>query len=93
VQGYLEDAAGQISGVVMPPNGSLYAQATNATDTVGTVVDTLTGQFLFGAVMPGVYDVTFTANAGFSDTTVVGVPVVAGEVTVMDTVFMAMQVR
>jgi hypothetical protein len=89
VQGFLENAVGQIEGVVMPPYGALYVQAYNLTDTVGTIIDTVSGQFLITTVMPGTFNVVFLANAGFQDTTVTGVPVVAGQITLMDTVFIS----
>lgn len=93
VHGYLQAAVGQIAGTVMPPAGSIYVQAFNLADTIGTVVDTLSGEFLLSAVPPGSYAVTFFANTGYNDTTIVEVPVIAGQVTVMDTVFISGQQR
>jgi len=87
VQGFLETAVGQIAGTVSPANAALFVQAFNATDTVGTAIDTLSGHFLISAVNPGIYDVVFQADSGFQDTTVMAVPVVAGQITQMDTVF------
>jgi hypothetical protein len=89
VQGFLENAVGQIEGTVMPPYGALYVQAYNLTDTAGTIIDTVSGQFLISAVLPGTYSVAFLATPGFQDTTVTSVPVIAGQITQMDTVFIS----
>jgi len=89
VRGYLENALGSIQGVVFPPNGAFYVEALNVNDTAGTVIDTLTGQFLISTVVTGTYDVIFHATPNFSDTTIMGIPVQAGQTTVMDTVFIA----
>lgn len=86
VRGYLETAIGGISGVVEPPDGAYYVEATNVTDTAGTLIDQLTGEFLIGTVIPGTYDVTFYANPAFSDSTISGIVVSAGEITLMDTI-------
>ena len=51
------------------------------------MIDTITGEFLIGAALPGSYDVTFFANPGYSDTTIFDVNVLAGQVTQMDTLF------
>jgi len=86
VHGFLETAVGQIAGEITPAGAALYVQAYNDADTVGTYIDSLSGEFLFGAVLPGLYHVTFTATGNYSDTTVIGVPVVAGEITQMGTI-------
>jgi len=87
VRGYLEAAIGGIAGTVIPPS-AYYVEALNATDTSGTLVDPLTGEFLIGTVFPGIYDVTIYSSPAFSDTTITGVIVSAGQVTVIDTVFL-----
>ncbi len=89
VRGYLEAAVGGIAGVVVPPAGAYYVEAANMADTAGTMIDPVTGEFLIGTAMPGSYDVTFFANFGYADTTVLGVNVLAGQITQMDTLFMA----
>lgn len=88
VRGYLETAIGGIAGIVVPPAGAYYAEAVNMSDTAGTMIDTISGEFLIGAVVPGSYDVTFfAADTAFSDTTIFGVEVFVGQVTQMDTLF------
>lgn len=88
VTGYLENAnlTGGISGVILPGNAAWWVEAFNATDTAGTAIDSLTGSFLISPVIPGTYAVRFLANTTYSDTTITGVVVNAGVVTVMDTV-------
>lgn len=86
VTGYLETALGGIVGDISPVNAAWWVEASNATDTAGTAIDTATGQFLISTVPPGTYNVTFTANPGFGDTTLTGVVVVAGQVTQVGTV-------
>lgn len=89
VRGYLETAIGGIAGVVVPPTGTYYAEAVNATDTAGTPINQETGEFLISTVFPGTYDVTcYAADTAYSDTTITGIIVVAGEITLVDTVFL-----
>ncbi|MCK9400237.1 MAG: DUF4382 domain-containing protein [Bacteroidales bacterium] len=83
VRGYLETAVGAIAGTISPPAGAYYIEALNYTDTTGTLIDPVTGEFLIGTAMPGTYNVTFYANPGFSDRTIGGVVVLAGNITQM----------
>jgi len=83
VRGYLEMAIGGITGTIIPPAGAYYVEALNNTDTTGTLIDQVTGEFLIGTAMPGTYDVTFYANTGFSNRTIGGVVVLAGNITQM----------
>ncbi|MDT8393070.1 MAG: DUF4382 domain-containing protein [Bacteroidales bacterium] len=87
VRGYLETAIGGIAGIVAPPAGAYYVEAVNMSDTAGTMIDTITGEFLISTALPGSYDVHFFANTGYSDTTIFDVTVFAGQVTQMDTLF------
>jgi hypothetical protein len=86
VRGYLETAVGAIAGTISPPAGSYYVEALNSTDTTGTLIDPVTGEFLIGTALPGTYNVTFYANPGFSDKTIGDVVVVAGNITQLGTV-------
>ena len=90
VRGYLEEAIGGISGTVfpLPLAGAFYVEAANLTDTAGTLTDPLTGEFLIGTVFPGTYNVTIYASPVFSDTTIIGITVLAGQITEMDTVLL-----
>jgi hypothetical protein len=78
IRGYLETAIGAIAGMIAPPSGAYYVKATNTTDTCGTFINPVTGEFLIGTAMPGAYNVTFYANPGFSDRTIGDVVVLAG---------------
>lgn len=83
IRGYLETAVGGIAGTIVPHAGAYYVEAVNSTDTSGTLIDPVTGNFLISTAMPGIYNVTFYANAGFSNKTIGGVAVSAGNVTQM----------
>ena len=86
VRGYLETAVGGIAGTITPPAGAYYVEALNSTDTTGTLINQDNGEFLISTAMPGTYNVTFHANTGFSDKTIGGVVVVAGNITQMGTI-------
>ncbi|MFO7614429.1 MAG: DUF4382 domain-containing protein [Bacteroidales bacterium] len=83
IRGYLETAIGSIAGTIVPPSGAYYVEALNLTDTCGTFINNVTGDFLITTAMPGTYNVTFYANPGFSNKTVGGVVVSAGNITQM----------
>jgi hypothetical protein len=85
-RGYLETAIGGITGTIAPPNGAYLAEAFNTTDTASTPIDQVAGGFIIVAAPPGIYDVKFYANPGFTDTIISGVIVVAGQVTQMGTI-------
>jgi hypothetical protein len=86
IRGYLETAVGGIAGIISPPAGAYYVEAVNTTDTSGTLINLVTGEFLINTCMPGTYEVTFYANPGLSDKTVGGIVVVAGNITQMGVV-------
>lgn len=83
IRGYLETAIGAIAGTIVPPAGAYYVQAANTTDTTGTLIDHVSGNFLISTAMPGTYTVTFYANPGFSNKTIGDVIVTAGNITQM----------
>jgi len=83
IRGYLETAVGGITGAIVPPVGAYYVEAVNSTDTSGTLINNVTGEFLISTAMPGTYNVTFYANPGFTDKTIGGVTVTAGNITQM----------
>lgn len=86
VRGYLETAVGGIAGTIIPPAGAYYVEALNTTDTTGTLINLVTGEFLISTAFPGTYNVTFYANPGYSNKTVGGVVVSAGNITQMGVV-------
>lgn len=86
VRGYLETSVGSIAGTISPVAGAYYCEATTSTDTAGTYINPATGQFLISVVWPGTYSVTFFPNVGYSQKTISGVAVVAGQTTQMGTI-------
>lgn len=81
VTGYLQTSVGSIAGAISPVNGAYYCEATNAMDTAGTYINSITGQFLIAVVPPGNYNLKFFPNAGYLEKIVPGVVVVAGQTT------------
>jgi hypothetical protein len=86
VSGYMETSVGSISGTISPVAGAFYVEATNATDTSGTYINSANGQFIIPVVLPGNYSVTFFPNPGYLEKTVPGVVVMAGQTTQMGTI-------
>jgi len=86
VTGYLQTSVGSIAGTISPVTGAYYCEATNATDTAGTYINSTTGQFLIPVVLPGNYNVKFFPNAGHLEKIVPGVIVAAGNTTQIGTI-------
>ncbi|MDA3943260.1 MAG: DUF4382 domain-containing protein [Bacteroidetes bacterium] len=86
VTGYLETSIGSIAGTILPIDGAYYVEATTATDTSGTYINPMNGQFLISAVMPGNYNVKFFPNAGHSEKIVPGVGVAIDQTTQLGTI-------
>jgi hypothetical protein len=86
ITGYFENTVGSIAGTIIPVTGAYYLEATNATDTSGTYINSFSGQFLLSTVIEGSYNVKFFPNSGYSEKIVPIVVVVAGQTTQMGTV-------
>lgn len=86
VTGCMETSIGSIAGMIAPIEGAYYVEATTATDTSGTYINPINGQFLLPAVVPGNYNVTFYPNPGHVEKTVAGVVVVVGQTTDLGTI-------
>jgi hypothetical protein len=86
VTGYLENSLGGIAGTVNPAAAVSYVEAVNAGGSAGTIPDPATGEFLISTLLPGTYDVTFTAVPPLVNQTITGVVVTAGQVTQMGTI-------
>lgn len=86
VSGYLQTSVGSVAGRISPVNGAWYSEACNETDTAGTYINPVTGQFLIEVVLPGYYAVTFSPNSGYYEKTIPGVAVLAGQTTQVGTI-------
>lgn len=73
--------SGAITGTVTPFDFSVYVEATNATDTIGSFINDQ-GKFLLGGVPPGTYEVTVTpdSDSDYDTETYEGVVVEIGAV-------------
>ncbi len=87
---FTEATSGAISGVVSPVESSPYIMSISQDlDTVSTYADTSSGKFLIGGLSNGSYTVVVEPDSGFSPVTIEDVPVYVGEVTELDTTFIA----
>jgi hypothetical protein len=78
--------SGSLHGVVLPVEARATVTAASVTDTLTALADTLTGAFCIPVIREGTYNLSFAPTAGaFRDTTLVGVPVVRLQDTVVDT--------
>jgi len=77
---YTEALSGAISGNIFPLEAAYYVQAASATDTAGTYIGA-DGSFLIAGLPSGVYNVSFSATAGFTNITIPGITVSIGLVT------------
>lgn len=83
VTGYLQTSVGSITGTISPVAGAYYVEASNATDTSGTYINQFNGQFLISVVLPGIYNVKFFPNTGYSIKIVQNLGVIVGQTTQM----------
>jgi len=86
VAGYMETSIGNITGMISPAAAAFYIEANNATDTSGTYINQINGQFIISAVKPGTYNLNFFANAGYIDKTVPGIVVAIGQTSQVGTI-------
>jgi hypothetical protein len=81
----ISSANNGIRGVVTPAAATPAIYAVRGTDSVSTYPDT-TGAFLIRGLIPGDYNVYFKPASGYNDTTITGISVKNGSVTVLDTI-------
>jgi hypothetical protein len=83
--------SGSISGIISPAAiRSMVTTTVGVVDTVSTMSDTTNGSFMLVALPAGTYDVTITPiGAGYSDTIITSVQVVAQEVNDIGTVILS----
>jgi hypothetical protein len=82
---FTKAVSGTLKGVSWPPEAMAQISVMNADDTVGTTADMASGEFMVRGLTEGIYDVDFESNNGFIDTTLTDVSIVAGQVTLLDT--------
>jgi hypothetical protein len=79
--------SGGLRGIVQPDSAGSEVWAAGSTDTAHAWVDTLSGEFRFGMLQRGLYDVTVvSADTAYGDTTLTGVEIFAGVTTDLDTI-------
>jgi hypothetical protein len=82
---YTKAVTGILQGVSWPPEAKAYISVINASDTIGTAADTVTGEFLVRGLEEGTYNVDFESSDGFRDTTLTDISILFGQVTQLDT--------
>lgn len=85
---FAEEASGAIQGTVYPADSKplIYA-ISSSDDTTSTTSDTLTGAYFFNGAMQDVYKLAFLFDSiVYADTTLEGIQVTTGIITVVDTV-------
>jgi hypothetical protein len=74
--------SGGLRGVALPVDARAWVEAVSGTDTLSAWADTLDGSFSLPVIREGLWQVTIEPTAGaYQDSVLVGVPVVAGQVT------------
>lgn len=87
IRAFTQATTGGLDGFTVPANAANYVYVITSTmDTFGSIPDT-NGYYMVQGLPTGTYDVNFTANTNFNDTTVVGIGVNAGMTTRVDTVY------
>lgn len=84
---FTEAVTGSIQGVAQPAESKSLVSAIMEDDTVSTYADTLSGAFLIRGLSEGNYELLYSPVEGFKNITIPDVEVMAGQTTVVDTVF------
>ncbi len=74
---------GAISGTIVPDSTEAFVYAISGVDTLRTTMPALDGTFGFSLLPVGTYDVGIHPLAGFRDTTIAGVAVMAQQTTAL----------
>ncbi|WP_026903348.1 DUF4382 domain-containing protein [Pedobacter glucosidilyticus] len=80
VRGITAATTGLISGTVLPLESAPEVLVISGTDTVGTIPNVETGAFTVGGLRAGIYSVKFVPVAGFKDSTITNVSLMAGQI-------------
>jgi hypothetical protein len=85
---FTEAITGSIEGVVQPADAKPTVMVIgHSDDTTAVFTDTITGQFMIRGLAAGLYDLEFYPDTVYRDTTLVDIEVIAGESTVLDTLW------
>lgn len=85
---YAEAITGSIEGVVQPPEADPAVRAVGPNEDTTTIfTDTVSGEFMIRGLTAGYYDLEFLPDTGFADTSLLDVEVIAGETTLLDTIW------
>jgi hypothetical protein len=82
---FTKAVTGILNGVSWPPEAKAYISVISKDDTVGTAADTVTGEFTVRGLPEDTYNIEFESTHGFRDTTLTGVSILVGQVTLLDT--------
>jgi hypothetical protein len=82
---YTKAVSGAVEGISWPPEAKTYISVINASDTVGTSADTVTGEFMVMGLEEGNYNIKFESTEGYKDTTLFDISILFGQVTRLDT--------
>ena len=82
---FTKAVTGTLNGVSWPPEAKAYISVISASDTVGTAANTVTGEFMVRGLAEGTYNIDFESTDGFRDTTLADISIMAGQVTLLDT--------
>jgi hypothetical protein len=83
---FTEVLTGSVRGIVSPADADSLISLIMTQDTITTLSDSL-GNFMFRGLEPGQYDIDIMATSDYSDTTLTGIEVFAGQTTEIDTIF------
>jgi len=85
---FTEVLTGSVHGVISPAGAdSLINLVVTQDSTITTLSDSL-GNFMFRGLEPGEFSIKITATSAYSDTTLTGIEVIAGQTTELDTIFL-----
>lgn len=83
---FTEVLTGSVAGIVVPADADSLISLIRTDDTLTTISDTL-GNFMFRGLDPGLYDIDILTTSQYSDTTLTGIEVLAGEVIAIDSIY------
>jgi len=89
---YTEAVTGSIEGTVQPPEAGPTVMAIGRNEDTTTIfTDTVSGKFMIRGLAAGYYDLQFHPDTGFADTTLWDLEVTAGEITLLDTLWLQVE--